>query len=81
MIGRSTSDRLRRQRSLILVSLLTLATICWVVVVRQAGMVSGAGPTMGMTIPLFLAAWVAMMVAMMFPTAAPMIMMFATVSA
>ena len=36
---------------------------------------------MGMAIPLFLAAWVAMMVAMMFPTAAPMIMMFATVSA
>jgi predicted metal-binding membrane protein len=35
---------------------------------------------MGMTIPLFLVAWVAMMVAMMFPTAAPMIMMFATVS-
>jgi predicted metal-binding membrane protein len=81
MVGRSSSDRLRRQRSLILVSLLTLATICWVVVVRQAGMTSGAGPTMGMAIPLFLAAWVAMMVAMMFPTAAPMIMMFATVSA
>jgi predicted metal-binding membrane protein len=34
-----------------------------------------------MTITLFLAAWVAMMVAMMFPTAAPMILMFATVSA
>jgi predicted metal-binding membrane protein len=34
-----------------------------------------------MTAPLFLIAWVTMMVAMMFPTAAPMIMMFATVSA
>ena len=36
---------------------------------------------MGMALPLFLLAWVAMMVAMMFPTAAPMILMFATVSA
>ena len=81
MVGRSSSDRLRRQRNVILASLLTLAAISWVVVTRQAGMTSGAGPTMGMTIPLFLAAWVAMMVAMMFPTAAPMIMMFATVSA
>ncbi len=34
------------------------------------------GLTMGMGVPLFLAIWVAMMVAMMFPTAAPMILMF-----
>jgi predicted metal-binding membrane protein len=81
VIARSSSDRLRRQRSLILISLLTLAIICWVLVLRQAGTTVGMGPTMGMTAPLFLAAWVAMMVAMMFPTAAPMIMMFATVSA
>jgi predicted metal-binding membrane protein len=80
VVGRASSDRLRRQRNLILVSLLTLAAISWVVVTRQAGMTSGAGPTMGMTIPLFLVAWVAMMVAMMFPTAAPMILMFAAVS-
>lgn len=81
MVSRSSSDRLKRQRNLILVSLLTLAAVSWVVVLRQPGMTGGAGPTMGMTFPLFLAAWVAMMVAMMFPTAAPMIMMFATVSA
>ena len=80
MIERSSSDRLKRQRRLILISLLTLAAVSWVLVVRQTGMPEGAGPTMGMTVPLFLAAWVAMMVAMMFPTAAPMIMMFATVS-
>jgi len=29
-------------------------------------------PTMGLRAPLFLAIWVTMMVAMMFPTAAPM---------
>jgi predicted metal-binding membrane protein len=81
VVVRSNSDRLRRQRNIILVTLLTLAAISWVVVARQAGMSSGDGLTMGMTIPLFLGAWVAMMVAMMFPTAAPMILMFATVSA
>lgn len=36
-------------------------------------------PTAGMEAPLFLAMWVAMMVAIMFPTAAPMILTFATV--
>jgi predicted metal-binding membrane protein len=36
---------------------------------------------MGLTLPLFLLAWVAMMIAMMFPTAAPMIVMFGTVAA
>ncbi|MGH2361520.1 MAG: DUF2182 domain-containing protein [bacterium] len=39
------------------------------------------GPTMGMAAPLFLAIWVAMMVAMMFPTAAPMILTFARIHA
>ena len=81
MVNRSSADRLRRQRNVILASLLTLAAMSWVVVMRQAGMTGSASLTMGMTIPLFLVAWVAMMVAMMFPTAAPMIMMFATVSA
>ncbi|TGP39461.1 DUF2182 domain-containing protein, partial [bacterium M00.F.Ca.ET.230.01.1.1] len=38
-------------------------------------------PTMGMTAPLFLAAWMIMMVAMMFPTAAPMILTFHQVQA
>ena len=36
---------------------------------------------MGLTLPLFLLAWVAMMIAMMFPTAAPMILMFGRVAA
>jgi predicted metal-binding membrane protein len=37
--------------------------------------------TAGMGAPLFLAMWVTMMVAMMFPTAAPMILTFARISA
>ncbi len=36
---------------------------------------------MRLTLPLFLLAWVAMMIAMMFPTAAPMILMFGRVAA
>jgi Predicted metal-binding integral membrane protein (DUF2182) len=39
------------------------------------------GPTMGLGAPLFLAIWVVMMVAMMFPTTAPMILTFARVQA
>src|SRR5436309_3920786 len=38
-------------------------------------------PTMGLRAPLFLAIWVVMMVAMMFPTAAPMILTFHRVQA
>jgi predicted metal-binding membrane protein len=38
-------------------------------------------PTMGVRAPLFLAIWVIMMVAMMFPTAAPMILTFHKVQA
>ena len=79
--GRSSSDRLRRQRNLILASLLSLAVVSWLVVLRQSGMAPGSGPATGMALPLFLFAWLAMMVAMMFPTAAPMILMFTTVSA
>lgn len=71
-----------RQRIAILVVLLGLATAGWVVFLRQAaepmGMHEDVGPdlTMGGSWPLFLAMWVAMMVAMMFPAAAPMIVMY-----
>ncbi len=81
MIAQSNAARLRRQRNIVTASLLVLAAACWLVVIRQAGVTQGMGLTMGMTLPLFLLAWVAMMVAMMFPTAAPMIVMFSTVAA
>lgn len=77
MIAQSNAARLRRQRNVVLASLLALAAACWLVVLRQAGMTQG----MGLTLPLFLLAWTAMMIAMMFPTAAPMIVMFGTVAA
>jgi predicted metal-binding membrane protein len=81
VIAQSNAARLRRQRNVVLALLLALAGACWLVVFREAGMTQGTGLTMGLTLPLFLLAWVAMMIAMMFPTAAPMIVMFGTVAA
>lgn len=83
----ATDDALLpRQRNLILGALLLLAALAWVVLIRQAtgadAMVMGAGGlTMGLDAPLFLALWIVMMVAMMFPTAAPMILLFAAIAA
>ncbi len=70
-------------RNLILASLVILAAAAWALLVWQAGSpgATAMGPTMGLAAPLFLAIWVAMMVAMMFPTSAPMILMFAGVQA
>jgi predicted metal-binding membrane protein len=71
-----------RQRNVILVTLVGLAVIGWVVFIHQArqpmGMPRRMGPdlTMGGSWPLFMTMWVAMMVAMMFPAAAPMIVMY-----
>ncbi len=40
-----------------------------------------SAPTMGLGAPLFLAVWIAMMVATMFPAMAPMVLMFAGIGA
>src|SRR5258705_11440940 len=79
------TDPISFQRNVILGLLLALAAAAWAELVWQ-----GAGaemdmamdsPTMGLRAPLFLAIWVIMMVAMMFPTAAPMIVTFHKVQA
>ncbi|MGZ6389027.1 MAG: DUF2182 domain-containing protein [Ktedonobacterales bacterium] len=74
---------LARERALILTMLLGLSAAAWGLMVWQSVTMgaSAMGLTMGMGGVLFLAIWVAMMVAMMFPSAASMILMFATVSA
>jgi predicted metal-binding membrane protein len=67
------------QRNLVLLMLLTAAAACWALILAQAGADRGmamAAPTMGLPAPAFLAIWTIMMVAMMFPTAAPMILTF-----
>ncbi len=51
--------------------MVALAILAWAVTIAQAhGMEIGPG-TMGIALPLFLAMWVAMMTAMMFPSVAP----------
>jgi predicted metal-binding membrane protein len=74
---------LARERALILALLLGLSVAAWVVLVWQAGVMRGGamGLTMGMSGLLFLAIWVVMMVATMFPAAATMILMFAHIAA
>jgi len=77
----SVSPPLTRVRNLILVTLLLLAAGSWALLIWQVAIVQQPmmGLTMGLGAPLFLAIWVVMMAAMMFPTAAPMILMFARV--
>jgi predicted metal-binding membrane protein len=84
----SVPPAVARQRNLILVALFGLAAAGWIVFIGQArrpmgmdhamGDAMAAGPdlTMGRSAPLFFAMWVAMMVAMMFPAAAPMVVMY-----
>jgi predicted metal-binding membrane protein len=73
------------QRNIILGLLLALAAAAWAVLVRQSADadmdMTMASSTMGLRAPLFLTIWVIMMVAMMFPTAAPMILTFHKVQA
>jgi predicted metal-binding membrane protein len=71
-----------RQRNAILVTLLGFAAVGWVVFLDQArapmDMQHDMGPdlTMGGSWPVFAGTWVAMMVAMMFPAAAPMVLLY-----
>ena len=84
MMATSIPYPLPRGRTLIFGSLLLLAALAWGFLLWQARRGDdqmGMSLTMGMGAPLFLATWVTMMVAMMFPTAAPMILMFARISA
>lgn len=75
------------QRNIILALLIAAAAAAWTLLIRQqTGMDADMpmaihSPTMGMTAPLFLVVWIVMMIAMMFPTAAPMILMFHQVQA
>ena len=84
-MDRTQSGPIAFQRNVILGLLLALAAAAWAALVWQgpSGDIDMAmdSPTMGLRAPLFLTTWVIMMVAMMFPTAAPMIVAFHTVQA
>jgi predicted metal-binding membrane protein len=72
--------RLQREQTFILTLLLILAAASWTILIWQSRVAQGAGGrmgdglTMGMGGTLFLAIWVVMMVAMMFPSVAPVIL-------
>ena len=72
---------LQRERTFILALLLILAAASWAVLIWQSRMMKsmGMGLTMGMGATLFLAIWVVMMIAMMFPATATMNLAFARV--
>ena len=83
--AQTDTDRLLVQRNVILSLLLALAAAAWGLLAWQGAGddmdMAMASPTMGLRAPLFLTVWVVMMVAMMFPTAAPMILTFHKVQA
>ena len=83
-MARTQADQLLGQRNLILGLLVGAAAAAWALLAWQGAgetHMAVASPTMGMRAPMFLAVWVLMMVAMMFPTAAPMILTFHKVQA
>lgn len=72
-------------RSLVVALLLSVSAAAWTALVwRRIGpdmAMAMNTPTMGMDAALFLAVWIIMMIAMMFPTASPMILTFHQVQA
>jgi len=61
----------------IVAALLACAAVAWLITFRQAGSMGMGGLAM-MTAGLFLVTWLVMMVAMMFPSVAPMTLAFAS---
>lgn len=76
-----TATPMSRARAAILVTLVGLTVASWAWVVGLGDGHASAAPTMGLGAPLFLAVWIAMMVATMFPAVAPMVLMFARIGA
>lgn len=84
-MARVQTDPITLQRNVILGLLLALAAAAWAALVWQGAAadmdMAMDSPSIGLRAPLFLAIWVIMMVAMMFPAAAPMIVTFHKVQA
>ena len=69
---RRITRSLRRERPLLLALLLILTVASWALLIWQSRTATGMGMglTMGMGVAFFLAIWVVMMIAMMFPAVA-----------
>ena len=63
----------------IVAALLACAAVAWLITIRQAGLMGTGGVRM-LSAGLFLITWLVMMVAMMFPSVAPMTLAFASVT-
>jgi predicted metal-binding membrane protein len=78
--SRRTGLGLRSGQLAVIGLLLALALIAWVVTdLRMAGMDAGPGTDPG-AFGFYLSTWVVMMAAMMFPSIAPMVLMFRSIS-
>jgi predicted metal-binding membrane protein len=64
----------------IVATLLACAVAAWAVTLAQAGQMAMGGGIAMMSASLFLLTWVVMMIAMMFPTVAPITLAFASVT-
>jgi predicted metal-binding membrane protein len=69
----SGSYPLPRERNAILATLIVLAAAAWGILLWASG---SAVEMRAVSVPVFVGTWIAMMVAMMFPTAAPMILTY-----
>lgn len=80
-MAQPATQMLQRERYLILGGLLILSALAWIFLFWQSSMMSNQamGLTMGVGALLFIAIWIVMMIAMMFPASAPMILMFSKI--
>jgi predicted metal-binding membrane protein len=73
-------DPIAIHRNAILAALIALSIVAWLLLIWQGAAhetdIRMASPSMGLGAPLFLAVWLAMTIAMMFPAAAPMALTF-----
>jgi len=82
--ARSTRNPLKQAQVTIGAALVVLTVAAWALLIWQrsaSDYAANMSPTMGMGALLFLGVWLAMVAAMMFPAIAPMILMFARVTA
>jgi predicted metal-binding membrane protein len=74
----STPQLLRRWQLALVAALLALAAVAWISTdLRMTGMDAGPGTDPG-ALGFYVTTWVVMMAAMMFPSIAPMVLMYAT---
>jgi predicted metal-binding membrane protein len=80
-LGRLAAGRPDRRQLALLCALFALAAIAWALTGdRMAGMDEGPGTALG-SLGFYVTVWVAMMAAMMFPSAAPMVIAYARIQA